>query len=230
MIERPQNFIQQILGSMKECWSDMATLETAQEKIDHICELLRGKALEPAREEASHLIEKASEEAARVIKEASDQAERLEKEAMRRIAQEKEAATVALQEAAKQSLLALREAIEKQLFAQTLHEMVVKGANGVDIVAEILRSLMKAVDREGTEARFDAVVSKSVSLEALQQALGEQILARLQNKAVEVGSIAAGALLKIRDKRITLDISDKAIEELLAQHLRRDFRIKLFGE
>jgi V/A-type H+-transporting ATPase subunit E len=45
-----------------------------------------------------------------------------------------------------------------------------------------------------------------------------------------VGSFKGGAQLQWHDRKLTLDMSDDALKELLSTYVRKDFRKMLFGE
>lgn len=208
----------------------MTVKENGQDKIEKICDLLRREALEPAEQQGHRIIEDAKVEAQKIVAHAETKAEELIKEAMKKIANETAAGQVALQEAHKQAIESLKQDIEKKLFAPTLHSFVVDGSNGPAEIAELIRALATAVVKEGISSDFAAVVSSKVNAGALNQAIGQEILNRLQSRAVEIGEIAGGIQMKLLDKKVTLDISDQALVELLGRHLRKDFRDRIFAK
>ena len=56
----------------------------------------------------------------------------------------------------------------------------------------------------------------------------ENVRSKLKGQTVTVGSFVGGAQIKIEGKRMTIDITDKALSELLASYVRKDFRKILF--
>ena len=61
--------------------------------------------------------------------------------------------------------------------------------------------------------------------------LKKQIQERLQREgAIRVGSFGGGVQIRLRDKNMVLDLSDKALQQLLASFLRESFHNYLFKE
>ena len=208
----------------------MTVKESSQIKIEKICDLLKSQALEPASIEAKHLISEAQRGAKEIIHRAEKVTEKMEREALSKIAVEQKAAYVALQQAHKQALEALRQDIEKKIFTPALHAMLVATTNDPLPLANLINILAEAVEKEGLDTNFSVVVSAKVDISAVNNALIKSVLESLKAKSVEVGSLEGGILLKMHEQKITLDISEQAIRELLSKHLRKDFRDKIFGE
>lgn len=208
----------------------MTVRESGQDKIEKICDLLKSQALEPAEIKSRQIIAEAEQQAQNIIHKAEKTAENILKEALQKITTEQQAAHVALNEAHKQAMESLKQDIEKKLFAPALHSMVSENANDPKALAHLIEALVEAVTREGLSADFSAVIAEKVDPSTVNKALTAQILAQLREKSVQLGSLSAGALLKLHDKHVTLDISDQALEELLNKHLRKDFRDKIFAK
>lgn len=208
----------------------MAVKENGQDKIEKICDLLKAQALEPAALEAKQIIKQAEAGAEAIIQKAEKNAENLVKEAMNRISTEQKAAQVALQEAHKQALESLKQEIEKKLFAPALDQMLLQHSNDPVSLAGLINALAEAVNKQGLSSDFSVVVSEKVDVKAVNAALIHNILEQLKEKSVQVGSIGGGALLKLHDQRVTLDVSQEALLELLNKHLRKDFRDKIFAK
>ena len=75
---------------------------------------------------------------------------------------------------------------------------------------------------------MSAIIPQSVSAKEVNRFLGEGILNRLKEKSVELGEFAGGAQVKLHDKKMTIDITDKSLMELLSGYVRKDFRKLLF--
>lgn len=208
----------------------MTLKETGQDKIEKICDLLRSQALEPAETEAKQIIAAAEKEAQQIIKNAEKTAEDLAKGALARIATEKQAAHIALKEAHKQTLEALKQDIEQKLFAPTLHTMIENETNRAPDLANLINVLAETINKEGFSTDFSAIISKKVDAAQVNQALVSAVASQLKEKGVEMGGIGSGILMKLHDKKMTLDISDQALLELMSKHLRKDFRDKIFAK
>ena len=57
----------------------------------------------------------------------------------------------------------------------------------------------------------------------------KKVIDKLKEKSVSLGDFYGGAKIEMKDEKITLDISDEAIRDLVANYIRRDFRDKLFA-
>jgi V/A-type H+-transporting ATPase subunit E len=208
----------------------MQTLESGQDKIAAICKTLKEETLEPAKHEAARIISEAREEAKRIEADAHREAEAWHSKAKQEISQERNVFHSSLLQAGKQSIASLRQDIEQKLFNQELSSLVETGSTDPKLIAKLVEALAGAVSSEGIQVDLSAVVPKAVSRNEVTEALGKSVVDRLRGNAVEVGSFKGGAQLKWHDRKLTLDISDGAIKELLSQYVRKDFRNLLFGE
>ena len=59
--------------------------------------------------------------------------------------------------------------------------------------------------------------------------LAHEILERLHEKSVLVGPLTGGIEVKLLKENITIDMSDAALKELVANYIRKDFRELIFG-
>jgi V/A-type H+/Na+-transporting ATPase subunit E len=206
------------------------TLETGQDKIQKICDVLRRETLEPAEAEAQKIIEEAKKRAEQILLEAKKQIEKQQVDAKKSIEQERNVFQSSLAQAAKQSTEALRQAIEHKLFNPELHNLVGKQSSEPQVIANLITILVKAIEKEGLEADISAYIPSAVSPKEVNQYLAENILNKLKNQSVTIGDFGGGAKLRLEGKRLMLDISDAEIEELLRKFLRKDFRKLIFAE
>jgi V/A-type H+-transporting ATPase subunit E len=72
-------------------------------------------------------------------------------------------------------------------------------------------------------------VPKQVSAEEINKLLLDGVKKRLEIGGIAVGNFLGGAQIRLKDKKMTLDISDNALKELIANYGRRDFRKLIFG-
>lgn len=209
----------------------MDTLEQkSQDKLQEICEVLRKQTLEPASNEADRLIKEAEEKAARIIHQAEEKKKSILDSTQDELDKQKSIFENSLQQAGKQSLELLRQAIEQQLFNEDFSSLIESQASSENIVAEIIKTLLSIADKQGWGKDISAEVGKSVNTEKLSQVLGSEVMGRLKGGSIQVSSIKGGAQLKLHGKKITLDLSDQALKDLLGKFLRKDFRRFLFSE
>lgn len=207
----------------------MKTLEKGQDKIQKIIEELRKDTLEPAQKEADRIIAEAHTRAQELLRAADKKAEDLLEQARQTIEQEQNIFQSSLSQGVKQSIEALRQEIEHRLFDDQLSESIKKETSNPAIIAKIVEVLVAAIQKDGVSADFTAIVPKQVSAQEVNAHLTKEVLQKLREHTVVVGSFGGGAKIKLNDRRLTIDISDTALKELLSRYVRKDFRHLVFG-
>jgi V/A-type H+-transporting ATPase subunit E len=207
----------------------MRSLEKGQDKIQKICNRLRHETLEPAEKEGQQIIEDARKKADAIKAEAERHVEQMIKQARGQIEQERNVFHSALQQAAKQTVEGLRQEIEHKLFNEELQQLLEKQMADPKIIAELINGIVKALEKEGLTTDLAAVIPRLVSAEDVNALLIENIRKRLKGKPLEIGSFAGGAQVKLLGKKMTIDLTDQAIRELLANYMRKDFRKLIFS-
>lgn len=207
----------------------MRSLEKGQDKIQKICDKLRHETLEPAEQEAQRILEEARKKADAIRAEAEFHAEQLLKQARGQIEQERNVFHSALQQAAKQMVEGLRQEIEHKLFNEELQNILEKQLADPKMIAELINGVVKAIEKEGLATDLTAVIPRLISPDDVNTLLIENVRKRLKGKPLEIGAFAGGAQVKLHGKKMTIDLSDQAIKELLAQYIRKDFRKLIFS-
>lgn len=208
----------------------MKTLDKGQEKINKICSILREESLEPAKKQAEEILSDARKQAEHIIDQAHLEAKALVSDAKHAVEQERNVFNSSLQQASKQSLEALRQEIEKMFFNDQLNSMIEKDGTHPDIIAKLVNALVKALEKEGLSADLSAIVPDMISANEINQLLLKEVLNSLNGKSVELGKFAAGAQVRINNKKITIDMSEQALKDLLSKYVvRKDFRKMIFS-
>ena len=206
----------------------MDQLETGKDKIKKICDLLKNETLDPARQEAQTIIQKAEEKARVLIHDAEEKGKELINQAQKKIEDERKVFETNLQAACKQGVETLRQEIENKLFNDELVDWIEKHTVDPKLQGEIAGAVVAALEKEGTSADFSAYIGKGIEKEAFMSAVGDAFLKKV--KGVEAREFVGGVQLKLHDKRLTLDVSDHALIELISKYIRKDFRKLLFTE
>lgn len=204
------------------------TLEKGEDKIQKICDALRRETLEPAKQEAEKIIEEARARAEQIVNEAQAQAEKLHENAREAIEQERNVFHSSLEQAGKQGLEELRQAIEHKLFHDELQKVIEENSSDPKVIAKLISSIVQAIEKEGITTELSAVIPQAVSAEEINRLLGEGILKKLKEESVTFGEFVGGAQVKLHNKKMTIDITDRALMELLSSYVRKDFRKLLF--
>lgn len=208
----------------------MKNLIGGEEKLQKICDRLKLETLEPAKLEAQSLIEEAKRESARIIAQAKVEADQILNNS--RTKQEKELAVFqsSLQQSARQAIEGLRQTIEERFFNQNLLEILKQPKSDAPLSSRLISAIIEALKKEGINANLSALIPQTISPEEVNRLLGEEILSALQKKKVSVGSFGAGVQVSLFDQKITLEITDSSLKELLASYLRKDFRKWIFAD
>ena len=207
----------------------MKSLEKGRDKIQKICDKLRHEILNPAQVEAEKLIDAAKSNAENIILEAERQAEQLIKQARGQIEQERNVFRSSLQQSAKQVLESLRQEIEQKFFNEELQFLLEKETANPKLIADLINGLVTTIEKEGIKGDVGVVIPQQVSVQDVNALLLEGVRKRLKNKPLEIGDFDGGVQVKLSGKKMTLDLTDYALKELLANFARKDFRKLIFS-
>lgn len=204
--------------------------ESGKDKVRKICDILRKETLEPARAEADTIIEEAKKQAETIIKEAQEATLEMKTKASKEIENQRQIFQSSLTQAGKQALEGLRQKIEEKLFSQQLGDLLKKSTQNPDVIAKLVTAVVHALEKEGINADLSAYIASTVPVSEVNALLSKNILDQLREKSVLLSGIAGGIEVKVHDHHITLDLSDKALRELLGNYVRKDFREIIFQE
>lgn len=207
----------------------MKVVDKGRDKVQKICDAIKKETLEPAHEEAGMIVAEARKEAENLVKKAKKEAEKELEKARKKIAEEKGVFLSSLSMAAKQSVAALRDEIESKLFSSEVKAAVDAACKKGDMVARFIEALVAAVEKEGLGGSYLATIGKSVSEKEVAAGLAKEVLAKLGKKPLTVGEMFGGAKLQVKEKQMTLDMSDETLQEMLATYAREDFRKFIFS-
>ncbi len=203
-------------------------LETAENKIQEICEKLRKETLDPARNEARHILESAERRAEQIVEEAKKKAELSREETKKDFESQKSVNEVALDLAIKQAISKLQQEVMK-VFSTELTHILQKETEKPHVIAEMLTALLRAVEKDGLNGDLKAILPKALPLDALLGQLAEGVRQRLQKGNIILGDFTGGAALKLVDRKMVIDMSDKALKELLSSYAQEGLREKIFN-
>lgn len=207
----------------------MKGLETGKDKIQKICDTLRKETLEPAKQEAREIIENAHMQGAEIVAEAKAKATEMIEDAVKEMEEKRRVFHASLSLACRQGIEQLKQKIEKDLFSQELATMVGKEMADPKIIASLLNSFMKSMEDKGIEEDFVAVIPKGISARSVSELLASKVLDQLQHKMVVSPDFIGGVQIQLKGRKITIDISDAVVRDLIAQYIRRDLRDLVFN-
>lgn len=204
-------------------------LEKGQDKVQKLCDVLRKETLEPAQEEAEKILVEARKHAEKILQEAHTSAKEIVVEGKAKIEQERQVFVGSLIQASKQAVEGLRQEIEAKLFNEQLHQMLIKQTTDPSILAKMIDAIIKGIEKDGTKANLTALIPEAIPTQAVNQLIMQATLEKLKEKSVSLGSFQGGVQVRLTDKGLTLDLTDIALQELLARYVRKDFRKFFFG-
>lgn len=207
----------------------MKSLEKGQEKIEKICDILKKETIEPAQKEALKIIEEAKKQAGQIIAEAESQGSAILEKTKNDIEQERNVFHSSLLQAAKQSLESLRQDIENNLFNTQLELLIESETKDPKVIASLINAIVKAIEKEGISTDIEAIIPENVSPREINELLLEGVVKHLKKHPVTVGKFKGGAQVKIVDKKMKIDMSEKSLMELLSSFVRKDFRKLIFN-
>jgi len=206
----------------------MKGLESGKDKVKKICEVLKKETLEPAKKEAEEILHQAHATAENIISQANAKAKDIESAAKKEIERQRNVFQSSLHQACKQSIESLKQEIENNLFSKDLSSLITKQTQDPKVIAELVTAVVNAIEKEGINSDITAYVSSAVPAKAINSLLAQNILHRLKEKEVVLGSMQGGVAVKLHKENITLDITDIALKDLVSQYIRKDFRDMLF--
>lgn len=207
----------------------MKGLETGKDKIQKICDTLKKETLDPAKQEAREIVENAHIQAADIVAAAKKNAEKIMATAVREIEEKKKVLHSSLTLACRQAIEQLKQTIEKELFNKELAQLVASQMNEPKIIAEILQSFIKMLENKGINDELTVTIPKSIAPRSITSLLASHVLERLNEQNMKVGDFAGGLEIGLKDKQITIAITDEIVRELIAQYVRRDLRDLIFN-
>jgi V/A-type H+-transporting ATPase subunit E len=207
----------------------MKGTETGKDKVKKICDILRRETLEPAEGEAEQIVRSAKEQAEQIVAAARQEVEKIHLEARQEIERQKNIFQSSLTQACKQAIEALKQSIEERLFNQELGRLMTQYTQDPKILAQLVTAIVKGIEKEGTEAVLSVYIPAAVPARAVNMLLAHEIVEKLKEKSVLVGPLAGGIQVKLHKENMTVDISDMALKELVANYIRKDFRELIFG-
>ena len=203
-------------------------MDTGAKKIKKICEILKQETLEPAKKEAEKILAQARNDARKIVEDAKLEEKRIYEESKKKIKEREDIFQSSLNLACKKSFDTLKQKVEQALFNKALALSFDKQMQDSHVIAKILSAIVKGIEKEGIDVDLQAKISSSVSKQEVQRELAQSVINHLKLESVEIG-LSGGAEVKICDKHLTIDMSDKALKALIANFVREDFRSIFFA-
>ncbi|MCH9632422.1 MAG: V-type proton ATPase subunit E [Chlamydiae bacterium] len=206
----------------------MDTLEKGKNKLGEICDILRKETLEPAQNEAHQIINSAKQESQKVIEQAKSEAKQLLEDAKAKIAKEQKLFESSMDLGSKQTFNQLREKIQKHLFNDQLAELTANMMGEGELVAKLISAIVNALEKDGLNSNLTIALANSIKAEDVSKTLVAQAAEKIKKGKISIESISSGAKVSIEDQKVSIDVSDQSLKELMGNFLRDSFREILF--
>jgi len=206
----------------------MKGLDNGKNKIQKICDALRVETLEPAKQEAREILENAHLQAADLVREAKEKMQSLIEATDREIGQKQKAFHSSMQLASRQAIELLKQKIEQELFFHGLADFVAKEMADPKLISHLISCCIKTLQENGIESDISVVIPQTIAPRTINTLLVQNFIDRLKEKSVVLGDFDGGVQIKLLDRQMTIDISDRVLRELIAKFIRHDFRDLVF--
>lgn len=204
-------------------------IETGKDKIRRICDVLRKETLEPAQGEAEEVIARAHKQAEEILEEARKKTDAMQQEAARAIEEKNNAFEASMRAASRQVLESLKASIEEKLLHPELATLIREKTQDPETIAQLINAVIDALEKEGTHADLSAYIPSAVSADAINALVGARVLERLKEKSVLVAPFAGGIAVKLHKERLTIELTDEALRELVLRYVQKEFRTLFFA-
>lgn len=206
----------------------MKGIDIGKDKVKKICDVLKKETLEPARKEADQIVQQAKDEASQIIKQAEKEAENRLQAALKEIEKERNVFQSSLNQACKQAVEVLKQEVEDKLFQPELSKLLHEPLQDSQVVSNLIKAVLNALEKEGIDADFNVIIPKEVPPKEINNLLAQNILQKLKNGSVAVGPIQGGISVKLQNSKMTIDVTEESLKELVSGYIRKDFREILF--
>jgi V/A-type H+-transporting ATPase subunit E len=207
----------------------MKDILSGEDKIQKICDTIKKETLDPAKEHAHEIIENAQIESKEIINKANKEKEKIINDAKKQIEKEKKIFETALNLSIRQSIDSLKQKIENELFNKNLKDLVIQNSKEPNVLANFINTIVKIIEEKGLDTDISAYIPKDVNPEQVNNFLIADIKDKLREKEVVIKDFDSGVKIKLHNNQITIDLSDKAIKDIIANYIRSDFREKIFN-
>jgi len=203
-------------------------LESANKKVQEICDILREETLTPARREAKKIVEQATWEAEDIIAKAKAEVERIQTENERKLEQQNKIHHSSLQLAVKQAVSKLKQSIV-EVFSTEWESSLKFEMKKDDVIVKLVEVMINAIDKEGLGADLMAIIPHEVSVDMIANQISMNVKEKLKTHEIKLGNFKAGAQIKLVDEKVVIDMTEESIVELLKTYVSDEIRHKIFA-
>lgn len=206
----------------------MTQIDTSNEKVKKICDLLKNQTLDPAKEEAQQIIAKAKKRAEEIINHANEEKARILSETQKECEQKQKLLESSLKLAAKQAVSALKQEILQKLFSKEFSKSISEVLNQPKVIAKAIETIIEMYKDQHSFSSALIELPKTVSQDEIVKELSAHVADKLTKEQITIGDQEAGVIIHQTDKQIAVDISDRATQELLVRYISEHLKKYIF--
>jgi len=206
----------------------MKLIDSSDQKVKKICDVLVRETLEPAKKQAEDIIEEAKANAEKTLQAARQKAKQLIDKATHDIEEKQRVFDSSLKVSSQKALTAHRDQIEKQLFSEELDTKIAKYLGEKEVVAKLIDALITSLNKEGLKTDLDVIISDKFKPEEISAALLDDSRAQIGEKGIAIASMD-GVIVKSNEKSFSIDVTDDSVKHLMARYSQESLRKILFN-
>ncbi len=209
----------------------MKYANNTSETIQRILQAIKEEALEPSKTEASETIAAANAESEQILFEANEKAKSIIQEASQKANDQIRAAKSEIELALKQARLQLKNDLIQNLFKKDLMELLKKEMHKTDTIARAVNIVMDSFEKEAHSSKFEILVADGVYERELVQYLTQHVRDRIEKSGeLKFTSAFGGAILKVQDKNIIVELTEKQIDAILDRFTSESLKAFVFSD
>ncbi len=203
-------------------------METGQDKVKKICDVLKKETLDPARQQAEEIVTSARNEAEKIIRQAQEKAAHRIHEAEERLKKQEEVFHSSLHLAFKQAVAKLKVDIQTKVFQPALIQKISETMQKTEVLTDLLKSVFQAIAKSGLEGDCTIELAKAISQEEVSLMMARLGLEKIEKQVQIQGDFQAGIKVKLEKHNIVFDLTDEAIEQLILEFSSENLKKILF--
>ena len=209
----------------------MKYANNTSETIQRILQAIKEEALEPSKTEAEETLATANAESEQILFEANEKAESIIQQATKKAHDQIRAARAEIELALKQAKLQLKNDLTQHLFKKELKEALSKEMHKSDTVARTVNIVLDSFQKEGLFSKFEIAVSDGIYEKELVQHLTQSVKEKIEKLGeLKFDSSFGGAILKIKDKNMIVELTENQIEQVLDRFVSDSLKAFVYSD
>jgi len=208
--------------------SPMTQIDTGNEKVKKICDLIKTQTLDPAKEEAKKIVLHAKKDAEKIIADAEEKARLILEQAQNECESKRKLLESSLRLAAKQAVSSLKQQITEELFSKPFAHSLKMETSKPSFIAKAIEISLQSIFKNIPDDELLFELPKTVSPEQILQELSSEARERVKKSQIEMGAFQGGVVIHYNKENIAIDLTDNAANQLLSRYIAQPMQQYLF--